>query len=221
MIWDDLKKAELGQSYNVQELTCCCHAIYGGIAWPSKRAGFAIIVAMNFVLPPERREICLLDEYESFSVRDLVRQCGVLDLKYAPKQWIGDWQFGPAERFIAEINSNLEKRGRRPFSPVEPFELLEMKPLYPYILDEIKRLLDRDHRQLFLPDDSKILNYLRIEPDEVAELEFGAFPAIEALAFAVIEMQQWERDIRLQEPKHSPWDNNVLTRGFKIRGKGA
>ncbi len=38
--------------------------------------------------------------------------------------------------------------------------------------------------------DSKVTRYLaEIEEGDVAELELGAYPAIEALAFAVIEMR--------------------------------
>ena len=49
---------------------------------------------------------------------------------------------------------------------------------------------------MFLKD-SKAANYLsRIEPGEVVDLQLGDYPAIEALAFAVIEMRQREKDYR-------------------------
>ena len=42
--------------------------------------------------------------------------------------------------------------------------------------------------------DSKVANYFSgIEPGEVVELQFGDYPAIEALAFAVIEMRNREK----------------------------
>jgi len=198
-IWEEVKKAELGQSFDIGELKHCCKAVYGGVSWPGKRPGFAVVVAMNHAPSSDTHEICLLAESESMSLREVVRQCGVLDFKYEPKTWIGDGKYGAATRFIDEINENRRERKQRIFSPYEPFELLEMKPLYPYILDEIKRLLAQDRRQLFLPGDSKIPNYLsEIEPGEIAELELGAYPAIEALAFAVVEL---ERHARYRPPR--------------------
>jgi hypothetical protein len=61
-----------------------------------------------------------------------------------------------------------------------------MKAKYPYILAEIKGVLDRGNRQLFLKD-SKVANHLGgINPEEVVDMQLGDFPVIEALAFAVI-----------------------------------
>jgi hypothetical protein len=104
----------------------------------------------------------------------------------------------------------------RMFDPTEPFELLEMKPLYPYILDEIGRLLDEDRRRLFLPDNSKILSYLsEIKAGDIGELELGAYPAVEALAFTVIEMRQDERNVIVQDPNHSCWNDNLYKRSAR------
>ena len=134
----------------------------------------------------------MLDEYESFSARELVRQCGVLDFKYMPKRWVGDREYGAAIPFIDEMNDDRHKREQELFSFSRPFELLEMNPLYPYILDEIKRLIRQDHRRLFLPENSKVLSYLsNVVSDEIYEYEIGDYPAVEALAFAVIEILRW------------------------------
>ena len=65
-----------------------------------------------------------------------------------------------------------------------------MEQLYSYILDELKRLLDKDRRQLFLKD-SKLHGYMfQPQASDLASIEFGDFPAIEALAFAVLELEQ-------------------------------
>ncbi|MBL7190030.1 MAG: hypothetical protein ISS70_27195 [Phycisphaerae bacterium] len=54
--------------------------------------------------------------------------------------------------------------------------------------------MDPDRRQLFL-NDSKVVNYLgEIGDSELAELAIGDFPAVESLAFAVIEMHRWAKD---------------------------
>ncbi|MHC4117016.1 MAG: hypothetical protein ACYSWO_05880 [Planctomycetota bacterium] len=219
MEFEELKQGELGRTFDLGPLRSCCKAIYGGVAWPGKREGFGVVIAMNHVYAPGAYEVCLLDEFESFDLRELVRQCGTRDFKYMPDKWIGDWQHGAANRFISELNESRQRREHRVFSPIEPWELLEMRPLYPYILGEVKRFLTPDRRQLFLPDDSNAFAYLGgIQPDEVAELELGAYPAIEALAFAVVEMLRDEKDVIVPEPIRSPYDNNILTRGLR-RGR--
>ncbi|MFC1636932.1 hypothetical protein ACFL5Z_19080, partial [Planctomycetota bacterium] len=50
------------------------------------------------------------------------------------------------------------------------------------------------------PEDSRVLSYLgEIEGVEIDELELGDYPAIEALAFAVIEMR--DADVIEQQSK--------------------
>ena len=98
-----------------------------------------------------------------------------------------------ADRFITEANSELhlsEHSGRyRRHFYVCSTQMLDMQRPFQYMLPELKRLLDKDRRQLFLKD-SQVTNYLsEIEPSEIAALEFGDFPAIEALACAVTEMR--------------------------------
>ena len=70
--------------------------ILGALKWGSSNVGhfahlggFAAGVGLGVLFC--KKGWCLLDEYECSGVRDLVRQCGVLELKYAPKNWIGDW----------------------------------------------------------------------------------------------------------------------------------
>jgi len=185
--FEDLKKAKLGQTFCKMELMNSCKAVYSGVSWPGKRPGFAVVVAMDNKRHFDNYDICLLDEFESSSTRDLVRQCGALDFKYAPKMWIGDWKNDAADHFIQEMNSERKKQERE--FCLAPTQMLDMVCLYQYILDEIKRLLDKERRQLFLKD-SKILNYLsEIEENETANFELGDIPAIESIAFAVIEMR--------------------------------
>jgi hypothetical protein len=198
--WDALKQTDLGEELAIEDMKDLkreSRAIYGGVSWPAKRPGFAVVLAMH----PEKRfdnyEVCLLDEFESFDMRELVRQCGVLDFKYRPKMWIGDNKNGAADIFIRQMNDERQRsddrRKRRQFS-VSRTPTLETEPLYGYILPELKDLLKEQRRQLFLRN-SKILDYLStIEQGEVAALEPGDYPAIEALAFAVLEMRSLDDD---------------------------
>jgi len=202
---------ELGHTFNLIELRTQCRAIWGGVSWPGKSKGFAVVAAMGQKTHPDNYEIYLLDEYESFDMQELINQCFVLDFKYSPERWIGDWENDAARKFIYESNQNNPNKRENRFS-LTPTLMLEMKNLYSYILPQIKGLLK--HSQLFLKD-SKVANYLRIREDEVSEFETGEYPAIEALAFTVLEMR---RHVEIQEkvsyepPKEEP--RHICLRGF-------
>ena len=164
----------------------------------------------------------LLEEFESFDLRKLVRQCGALDVKYgislsssyrpdSPGRWIGDYKNDAASRFIEQINAEQKRdgsvEGREPFS-LTPTLMLEMENLYSFILPQIKDLLKPERRMLFLKD-SKIVSYLsEIEDAQISELELGAYPSIEALAFAVIELRdaEDERKDSFGQPYHYDYD---------------
>jgi len=197
--YNDLKAAELGYTHEVRwEMNKCCRAIFGGVSWPGKRPGYAVIVAMDKFRRFESYEVCILAEYESTSVRELVRQCGVLDYQYEPKKFIGDWKNDAADKFIREMNSERTKQEHK-FS-VNLTPMLEMENLYPYMLDELKRLLDANRRMLFLKD-ARVVNYLsEIEAEDIASLELGEYPAIEATCFGVLTMLIEQKNL-IERPK--------------------
>ena len=171
--------APLGHPFSQRELEIRCKGVYGGVAFPGERPGFAVVIAMDNDKHLDSHDIYMLDEYESFRMREIVRQCGVLDYKYAPAMWIGDRKNGSADRFIREMNEDLKlpdsaHKQRRRFS-LTSTSLLEMERPYPYILDTLKELLrpDNQRRQLFLKD-SKVKSYLgEIESSDIAGLPAG------------------------------------------------
>jgi hypothetical protein len=197
--YNDLKVAELGYTHEVRwEMNKCCKAIFGGVSWPGKRPGYAVIVAMDLHRRFESYEVCILAEYESTSIREMVRQCDILDYTYEPKKWIGDWKNDAADKFIRELNS--EKTKQVPKFSVNLTPMLEMENLYPYMLDELKRLLDVNRRMLFLKD-AKVVNYLsEIEAEDITELKLGEYPAIEALCFGVLTMLIEQKNL-IKRPK--------------------
>ena len=161
LTWNELEKAEFGSTFEIKALNNCCKAVYGGVSWPGKRPGFAVVIAMDRARHIDNHDVCLLDEFESFDIRELVRQCGVLDFKYLPGQWIGDWKNDAAWPFIQEMNNGREGENRtcRRQLDLGWTPMFDMEQLYPYILAEIRRLLAPGHRQLYLKD-SKIRGYL-------------------------------------------------------------
>ena len=191
----NFRTAELGHTFSETILDLQCKAVFGAVAFPDRRPGFAVIATMGKDKRCGSYDFALLDEFESSSMRDIVRQCGVLDLKYTPAMWIGDSKNDAADRFIDEMNEDLKSadgyKERRRFY-LTSTSLLDIERPYPYILDTLKELLNPERRHLFLKD-SKVRSYLaEIETGDVAELAWGAYPAIEALAFVIIEMRDRE-----------------------------
>lgn len=200
------------------------YAKYGAFSLPGKRPGCVLVIAMDEHRHQDGRDIHLLDEFESWNCRELVQRVFQLDEFNGPKEWIGDAQHVAVKEILYELNKNRRtgiysrRKGIRPVTP-RIIEDGHEKP-YQYILDEIKKLRDIDHRQLYMDDGSLVLQYMgEIAPDEIAELKLGAYPAIEALAYAVIEMRKWERDEfeALMNPRRATVRNwNPLT-GAEIR----
>lgn len=192
-----VKDAPLGHPWDPAELRRQVQAVFGGVAWPGRRPGFAVVAVLGREKHFDACDIVLLDECESADTRELVRQCGVLDFKYRPDQWVGDPFNGAAERFLNELND--ERTARAEAIPARPglppprqiwpsrTAVLDMKEPYAYMLPQLKRLLDEDRRRLFLKD-SRVKAAMRDvgpDPAEYTRYEFGEFPAIEALSLVV------------------------------------
>jgi len=189
----DFKTAPI--NYPLTDLSLAgCKLVCGGVSWPTKQPGYATVLAMAPEKHFEGHDIYLLAEYENFDMRELIRWCGAADTRYRPLVWVGDDRNAAADAIINEMSVELRTPERgiefpaRTFT-VCPTSLLEMPQLYSYILPHLKRMLDPDRRMLYLKQ-SNIASYmLAIEEAEIAEMKLGDCPAVEALAFAVMEIR--------------------------------
>ena len=148
LTWEELKEAKLGRTFELKELKHCCKAIYGGVAFPGKRPGFVVAVAMDRSRRLDSHDVCLLDEFESNSLRELVRHCGVLNLKHRPRRWIGDAKNVVAWEFIREMREEAEHK--RKFSLCWTPMLDMQQGLYQLMLGKLEELVGPKHKQLFL-----------------------------------------------------------------------
>jgi hypothetical protein len=57
--WEDVKKAKLGESFDIRKLKHCCKRIYGAVAFPGQREGFAVVVAMDRARHLDGHDVCL------------------------------------------------------------------------------------------------------------------------------------------------------------------
>jgi hypothetical protein len=90
-----------------------------------------------------------------------------------------------------------------------------MKQPYPYLLPQLKRLLDENRRRLFLKG-SRVRDAMQaVEPTEIASYRFGTFPAIEALALAVLGGEEHARLVQMAAEVEG--DDMALARSYAIR----
>ena len=158
---------------------------FGAIALPGKKPGCVLVVAMD-----GSRDVYLLDEFEDWDCRKLVQKCFHFDEIHGPKKWVGDGEHGALKRVLREMNLG---RARRIYLRTPRIIRDAYEQPYLFMLPEIKSLRDSERRQLYLGDDSLVLRYMaEISPEEMVELSLGAFPAIEALTFAVIGAREYQ-----------------------------
>lgn len=199
----DTQTAQLTEKLVTQDLEARYKRIYGAVAFPGKRPGFAVVAGMIQEEHFESHDIYLIDEFESVDLRELIRQCGVMDYKYKPEVWVGDSRNDAACRFISMMNEEF-KSTRRSFG-LSSTQILDMKNIYEFIFPQLKYLLNEDpsKRQLFLGDSKLVGELLVVDPFKINELEFGDHPAIEALAFAVMELRNSGPSMTLEDIKES------------------
>ena len=201
----DIQTAELTDKPETQDLEARYKRIYGAVAFTGKRPGFAVVVGMIHEEHFESHDIYLIDEFESKDLRELIRQCGVLDYKYKPEAWIGNRLNDAADRFIKEMNKDF-KSSRRSFE-LSLTPILNIKNPYEFICPQLKHLLNEKRKQLFLGESKLIGELSVIDPFQIAELEFGDHPDIEALAFAVIELRNSGPRMPAEESREI-WDRH-------------
>lgn len=183
------------------------NCVYGAIAFPGKNPGYAVIIGSCRREKFEQAEFYLIAETENRNSMGLIQECSALDLKYTPELWYGDPDDSAGKAFVFELNEELKRKYQTSriasmrllqcntgIIEITKTAIIEIDEPYQYILPILKRLLSKEkQRRLFIPPSSKILKYLsagEIPRDEViAALKLGDYPAVEALAFAVIEMQ--------------------------------
>ena len=195
-----IKELPINEAYDHLTKTPDRRYIYGGVAWPGKRAGYAIIVLMDDRQHFDSHDICVIAEFESFSTRDLVRQIGVMDDKFMPDRWIGDNRNDAADEFIRELQKDGDRDRRRSKLMFVYTSMLEMDYFYMYAMDEIKRLTQKERKMLYLKG-SNVVRYMSeiLDEEMITELKHGDYPAIEALSYAVITLMK-SKIVRHKQP---------------------
>ena len=191
--------------------------IYGGLAWPGKRSGYAVIVGEERELDHGlgKYPLRVLDEIESSDMVDLIRQCTGLDFYYTPEMWLGDISNVAGRKFIYEINETFQKReaamqGKRNFR-LSHSNLMGLQNAFEYMYNALKGLLNQDRKLLMLGEKSRLSSWLlEPRPAEISSIRIGDYPAIEALSHAAIELERSQFRDNTQRQEVADSDYNIL-----------
>lgn len=168
--------------------------IYGGLSMPARRPGYCCMVGQTHALNPVGdRELVLLDEAERWDAKELIELASGFDFRYMPERWYGNGKDLVSRTIIRAMNISLEgDKSGKDFKINHSRVLDNPKPIQ-YIFPILKTRLEGVCKKLF-PANSLIGNYMRQIPDEdVVNLDIGDYPAIESLAFCVLELNRPQR----------------------------
>lgn len=182
--------------------------IFGGLAMPSgNAAGFAVVIGETCERGYQgKRKYIFLDEVEEWDSRDFIERVGWLDYRYSPEKWFGNVRDVALDKYVRELNkelANIESPEvyRRGLKVTLPGLLLGKEQDRPFtvIVPDLNRLLggrerDKDKQRLFLKEGSKLMTYMKSpQLGDTASMTFDDYPAVSALAFAVLELERKPR----------------------------
>ena len=76
---------------------------------------------------------------------------------------------------------------------------MDMENVFEYCLPVLKEMLQKDKRRLFLPE-GKLRNYLaQVEAADLTIIRPGDFPAIEAVMYGVLELEEAGKERKPRE----------------------
>ena len=169
--------------------------IVGAFSVPGKNPGSITIAGIEM----KKRDIHVLEDFQSEATHKLVKQMFVLEDEHRPKEWFGDSQNQTARYLLDDLNKErsglgldkfcLERRGIYLSRP----SILDMLEPYQRIWGMIEPLLTHDTKRLFL-NDSGVKNHISdVKEGELSFMAWGEYPDIEALGIVVIELTNWEQ----------------------------
>lgn len=177
--------------------------IFAGVAWPAVRPGFVVVVGEHreeYILG--RPKVLVLDEAEDGRLWHVVEKAAALREYYHPERVYGDAGHVAAMQFVAEWAG----RGLA----VAHSLLCAMDAPMSYALPVLKRALDVG--RLELPKGCRLAGELLTAPahEDLAKLHLSDYPALAALAFAVLGLEGTREDRGLVRPTESDRGGRIL-----------
>ena len=219
MEWEEAKERPIGHAWDTHDLHRHFAMIWGGFSLPGKRPGFAVAAGLRalhdvtgawYGQGRDRHgfyEVHVLDECEAADLGDLLRGCVALTTKYRVPGWEFHWTGDADNAAVRKVLAEMDY----PFR-LHAASLLDIESPYQYMLSAIKEAVREGHKRLFLHGSKATHCLTEIQPEETADLAFGSYPAIEALAFAFTDLRDngpravQSRYRKTKKEQHDPMD---------------
>ena len=208
MNWEQAKNLPIGHVWHHRDLWKHFAAVAGGVAYPGRRPGFAVVAGLRPVGSERHHEIYVLDEVESPDLGQLLRLCHGLIPKYHDPalpdelfRWFGDWQNTAAETLIRDLNATASG-SRMHDLDVRSATVLKMETPYAFMVAKLCDYTREGQKTLHLRGSRVTSCLTEIPQGELSELAFGSYPAVEALAFVVEGLRKEAKNIwhRMRHP---------------------
>jgi len=159
--------------------------VFGGLAWPSDKPGFAVIVGEErFPAIGTKDYHCyLIAEVEEQSLQSLIAWCAELAAIYNVQNFYGR-RHPPCIRYLNVRNREVSERGLPEFrvsqTPNSEDGFIE------YHINILLHRLSNEHQTLHLHKDSRLPGYLTAVPaNGISTATESQFPAVAALGYAI------------------------------------
>ncbi|NLT75183.1 MAG: hypothetical protein GXX98_01565 [Planctomycetes bacterium] len=188
---EKLRTLPLGHAWTPQTLQQHFAAVVGGVAYPGRRPGHAIVVGLCHPRDRDDFEAHVLDESESEDLGALLRACRALGKRYRPAgmglydlfRWIGDGKHVGAREIVYRLNGEPGNEYNR--LSIGSTTMLDDPTPYLSIFALLSDLTRPETKRLYLHGSQVQLAMHEIPRDEVAETKLGTAPGIEALGFVI------------------------------------
>jgi hypothetical protein len=209
MTWDGLRDQPVAMRLDEADKKQFAD-IAGGVSYPGKRPGFAIIAGLRTVDRGEHCEVYVLDEFESADLRKLLHWCHATGPRYniAPDpdrsfRWAGNSQHATAGRIAGEINDENLGQSRRDSLSICGSSLLDSgTAFYAYVPSILGERRNQSHPSLFTRGSTVENHLISIQSDHPVDRRLGDYPAVEALAFVDTLLRQ-QTCCRLDETRQA------------------
>lgn len=198
---EELRDLPFDHAWTPETLQDTFAAVMGGVAYPGRRPGFAVVAGLCHPKAEGDCEIHVLAETESLDLGELLRACHALGAKWRlpdtrlpatrrPEsfRWIGNGKHVGAQEIIWRLNREPGNEYNR--LDVEYTTILDDPTPYLTMFSLLSDLTHPDRKRLYLHGSKAAHAMNEVPRDEVAETKLGEYPSIEAMAFVVVGLRE-------------------------------
>ncbi len=157
--------------------------IWGGLAWPGEKPGFAVVLAEELSMDPAPRLFTLV-EIEEENIERLITRCIELTSEFSVKEWYGRTTDNAINAYLQEYNSKAIDRHRSTFDIMDaPYS---NKGQIHYHVNILLEKLRPTNTRLFLHKESRLDSFLNELPaGKISTAKDTDYLAIAALGYVV------------------------------------